>query len=366
MRIGILTLPLHTNYGGILQAYALQTALEQLGHEAYLVSLGGIERKDAAKGAPKEMAKKMAYGIIRLFRPNFANYERRMRISSKRINEFIGERFPRTLRPRKFEELKALDALVVGSDQVWRMDYAPEIRDYYLGFARRWKIRRLAYAASFGSNEWTYPQDLSAECGELLKLFVGVSVRESDAVGLCKEHFGIDAVKVLDPTLLLSIGDYGPFNVSGRHFLTYILDEDEKKAKIAKAIGQAVGKDTVANAEKPYVGHDARRIVIHKGVEEWLGNIASASFVFTDSFHGCAFSILFNKPFAVALNPERGNPRFHSLLSEFGLLDRIVENESDALALLEKPIEWERINATRAKKREESLAFLRLGLGGNQ
>ena len=78
------------------------------------------------------------------------------------------------------------DAFIVGSDQVWRRLYMPDIYREYLSFAEGWNVRRISYAASFGTEEWEYSPLETTECRRLLQKFDAVSVREASGVSLCK------------------------------------------------------------------------------------------------------------------------------------------------------------------------------------
>ena len=98
---------------------------------------------------------------------------------------------------------------------------------------------------------------------------------------------------------------------------------------------------------------------IKPSVESWLKGFHDAKFIITDSFHGCLFSIIFNKPFLIIGNEKRGLARFNSLLSDFALMDRMIlrkdENYSD---IIQKSIDWEAVNNRLEEKRREACRFL--------
>ena len=102
------------------------------------------------------------------------------------------------------------DAYVVGSDQVWRPTYnlGDKLFDMYLAFADGQQVKRLSYAASFGVDKWEYSDDQTRICSELAKQFDAISVREKSGVKLCADNLGVDAIHVLDPTMLLDPSDY--------------------------------------------------------------------------------------------------------------------------------------------------------------
>lgn len=93
-------------------------------------------------------------------------------------------------------------------------------------------------------------------------------------------------------------------------------------------------------------------------IEDWLDNIKNSSFAITDSFHGMVFSIIFNKPFAVYVNKDRGADRFVSLLSFIGLEDRMINDESDVDNLIKKTIKWEDVNEKLETLKKQSIQFL--------
>ena len=128
------------------------------------------------------------------------------------------------------------DAFIVGSDQVWRRLYMPDIYREYLSFAEGWNVRRISYAASFGTEEWEYSPLETTECRRLLQKFDAVSVREASGVSLCKKHFGVEAVHVVDPTLLL---DRDEPHQNG--LLVYLLDQREENEKMISYFANTLG-----------------------------------------------------------------------------------------------------------------------------
>ena len=154
MRIGILTLPLHTNYGGILQAYALQTVLERMGHDVVV-----IEQKQRSKAnywnmffqfIPRVYKRKFLKKDIQLL-PEI--YERKFEpVIRKNTNAFIKKHLhiKSDSSYMKVVNSNNLDCIVVGSDQVWRPLYVENIDDFFVGFDPTVKVKRISYAASFG------------------------------------------------------------------------------------------------------------------------------------------------------------------------------------------------------------------------
>ncbi len=370
MKIAILTLPLLVNYGGILQAYALQSVLEKMGHEARVLSGTTRLRLKKAQALGKFLERAVKKYIkkrkdVRVFWEHWWNTFGRDHVQ-KEIRPFI-DRHIHLFDAETLTKLKEsdFDCYVVGSDQVWRPRYFRDkfihatLEDAFLKFARNWNVKRVAYAPSFGTDQWEYTPAQTKACGELARLFDAVSVREADGVDACRMHLGVEATHVMDPTMLLRAEDYRAlFEGTGTpespgDLLVYLIDETaEKKALIASLARER-------NLE-PFKVNDVAQDVTQPSVERWLRGFSDARFVVTDSFHACVFSILFKKPFVVVGNKKRGNARLHSLLNLFGLGDRIVSSPEDALRLPE--IDYNAVTAAVEEKRAASLAFLKAAL----
>ena len=365
MRIGIITLPLHTNYGGILQAYALQTVLERMGHDARLIE----ERRKPLRlplwKMPLAYGKRIAKNMLGHPCPVLFEQKcnRELPVVRQHTDAFINK-YIRRMEVDGFADIREseFNAFVVGSDQVWRPKYFGDIARAYLDFAEGWSVRRVAYAASFGTDEWEYTPLQTDRCGALLRRFDAVSVREASAVGLCRSHFGVDAVHVLDPTMLLSASDYAKLfeaadtPASPGSLLCYILDDSSEKAALISRIAEE--RHLVPFRVNPREGNIMSPLSerIQPPVEQWLRGFHDAEFVVTDSFHACVFSILFRKPFVAVGNVERGLSRFTSLLCTFGLQTRLLADASARLTLGD--IDWQAVEAALAARREEAMAFL--------
>ena len=377
MKIAILTLPLHTNYGGILQAYALQTVLERMGHDVCILS-----RRESKPNLKLQIFRILSF-LKSLFRryflndtdflivsPFVENYCTKNRIDCFKLREFVANYLNLTSPLRslnqmiKYAQKEQLDIYIVGSDQVWREEYVQSIEEMFLSFLPKdCKAKRIAYAASFGTNDNPISSEKLSACVDLLQRFNAVSVREKSAVDMCEDIFGVEADHVLDPTMLLTAIDYktifekAAVQKSPGTLLTYILDEDHCiKRKI-----EQLAKDmnlvpfSVNTLEKVESFTYAYR---QPSIECWLRGFYDSELVVTDSFHACVFSIIFNKPFVCIGNKDRGNARFDSLLDMFGLQDRLVDDMNSNL-VLHKTIDWRRVNEILEQKRYESFAFLR-------
>lgn len=374
MKIGILTLPLHTNYGGILQAYALHIVLQRMGHDVCVIDYDSMKplRLPLLK-MPLAYGKRIVKNLIGRRTPVFyeGKYNRETPVVRQHTNVFIENKIRRML-ITDFSQIHEddFDGFLVGSDQVWRPCYfepmfQSDISNAYLGFAKDWIVKRVSYAASFGVDFWEYSDQQTHRCRNLLKLFDGVSVRESSAVNLCKERLDVSAQHVLDPTMLLDSDDYlsvidmESVHVSEGELLTYVLDDSPEKSKLVESLSRLTSLHPFSVMPRSYDINSSVEDRICPSVESWLRGFYDAKLVVTDSFHACVFSILFKKPFVVVVNKERGASRFYSLLTMFGLEDRIIHSTDDLKGHdYMKPLPgsvYDRLNEMRNK----SLSFLK-------
>ncbi len=375
MKIGILTQPLYCNYGGLLQCYALQKTLQRMGYDAVVLQREW-NRQYTFKGACAYYAKlfvKKLLGRKESWHYYVAQEKRDYiaRETNKFTNCYINPRSERcytTEQLRQEVERLKLDAIIVGSDQVWRPYYSPCQPNYFLDFLPLdSKVKRISYAASFGGDDWNeWGEELTKQCSNLLQKFGAVSVREKSGIRLCKEHFGVDAVQVLDPTMLLNKEDYlrvieKPLKGRGTLF-NYVLDRSDVKRYIIRTIAERTNK--IAFDSMPELDDCVYNLygdidkAVYPPVENWLSAFVEAEMVVTDSFHGTVFSIINNKPFWVVGNEGRGMARFETLLSLFGLENRLISAKTLNQVDFNAPIEWEKVNAKRTEMQKISMDFL--------
>lgn len=375
MKIGIITLPLHTNYGGILQAYALRHTLQKLGHQAKV--FGDYHLSILFYIIYPLICLKRIYKKYILKQPDieiFTMPHIRVRMHTDRfIKTYIDVKRIRTWNKNV---AKGYDAFIVGSDQVWRPRYfisgkRPNIELAFLSFAEGINIKRIAYAASFGTDENEYTPEQLQTCSALLKQFDAISVRESSAVANCKERFGVNAIHLLDPTMLLSREDYIQLFQSAHtpkskgNLMCYILDETSSTTQFIKEFEKKHNLKAFRSNSKVEDPNAPISERIQPPVESWLRSFYDAAYVITDSFHACVFSILFHKPFICIGNQGRGMSRFHSLLKMFNLTNRLVDiNHLESFQ--DAPINWDEVDEILESKRKESMTFLKNALTVNK
>ncbi len=361
MRVGILTLPLHINYGGIIQAAALYRMIEDMGHQPVFLD------KKPKRSLPHRLTKRLLASIPGQNIGNVREAVRNMNVHKPFVRRFL----PNATRPlltgtdlSAAVKRRKLDAVVVGSDQVWRPHYHQDDQAlvYFLDFVEPEVTARIAYAASFGKPTWEY-EDIAKPAGELLHDFAHVSVRENSAVDICAEAFGVDDCEVvLDPTLAVDPAFYEEVAAEasdldckdGEFVFEYVLDRDRIELGIAERLADNMPELSHARAIHPELPGDADTL------PDWMAHFRHAGCVLTDSFHGTVFCILNRRNFITIVNPKRGADRFHTLLGALGLEGRMVKQLDDATArrLLAQPIDYDAVHARLNLLRRSSRDFL--------
>ena len=377
MKIGILTQPLHKNYGGLLQNYALQQVLLKSGYDVETINHQSYYEMNFRRFASRCLQWiKHIINPSRYKAPSYRIKQNEVAEIRKLTNQFIKKyiRCSRQITKKtEFEDLlneNKYSALIVGSDQCWRPLYNRFLSVMYLDFAKNVNdIKRLSYAASFGSDIWEYSPELTKQCSDLIKRFDLITVREESGIELCKKYLGVDAMHVLDPTMLLSKDDYinlifqNSESESEGTLFYYILDpSDRNKAfveKVADFLSLKAFKVLPKKQAEIRTKDDIKYHIedcVYPSVITWLRAFLDAKMVICDSFHGCVFSIIFNKPFWVIGNEGRGNTRFDSLLNTFGLQDRLI-SVSDTFDY-DKKIDWDKVNSILEERRMISKSLL--------
>lgn len=355
MKIAVLTMTFNNNYGGLLQAYGLMTYLKKLGHEPELLF---VQLDD----------KSIKSYIKKYIMPLFSNKwltPKKQALIDKNMRYFIETYITPKTKPiyteKDFESniSQNYDAYIVGSDQVWRPKMYRFLHHAFFDFVKDEKVL-LSYAASFGVDSWEFSEEETLKYKEQIKRFNGVSVREDSGVSLCKKHLETDTLQVLDPTMLLSVKDYQELVANEEEIkidgelLVYMLDMNNEKESIISFISEKLKlKEFYVN--KSIVNNDK----MYPSVTSWLNGFINAKYVVTDSFHGCVFSIIFNKPFIVYGNKKRGLSRFNSILKLFHLESRLIHTKSDLnVKKLEETIDWSSVNEKMNKYKKSSMDFL--------
>lgn len=375
MNIHILTLPLRDNYGGILQNYALVNILQRYGYKVHTVNIQIKTHRLPYRKLPEIYYKRFFNKLLR--KPDsiiFLEQKlwRNRHLTDKGIQDFISKYIPLTQKTYySKEDLKKLNnddiyAFIVGSDQVWRPEYVHlGIETNFLDFIENYSIKRIGYGVSFGFEESEMRPEQFSKCSQLLKKFNSVSVREYQSIDWFDRIFNWNFITpefVADPTLLLKKEDYLQILSTDKKsddagLFYYILDPNKDKIDVIEFISKKLGlKSSGITNER--VNTD-NKLIVKCSVEEWIANFNKAQFIITDSYHGCIFSLIFNKPFIVYKNSERGNTRFDSLIKVFDIGERFISSCKDLdNKIINNKIDWANINSKKDSFANSSIDFL--------
>lgn len=381
MKIAILTQPLHNNYGGLLQNYALQQVLIRAGHQVET-----IDWHSPKVGRLRICLSRIKWTLLPALLPwkykkpwlNYVPTDAENTVIRRNTSTFINKYISHTTPVTSLEGFaeKSIegkyDGYVVGSDQCWRPRYNNNfLPAMFLSFVEDENVKRIAYAASFGTDSWEFTPEMAALCASLTQKFDLVTVREDSGINLCRDFLGVEATHVLDPTMLLTKEDYIRLieaeneTKSKETLFTYILDPDSVKSDFINRVANGMGLEPFQVLPKYPDNMRTKKNVrnhiedcVYPPVTTWLRAFMDAEMAIVDSFHGMVFSILFNKPFWAIGNADRGLSRFTSLLKLFGLEDRLLDvSELDKVDYT-RPIDWHNVNSLLEKKRAESKRIL--------
>ena len=360
MIFNVITRHAPSNYGSLLQSIATQTVLERLGHKCEIIDYlrddehglkavtTALNSKQGWNGNP---LKKLAYITLRY--PE----EKKAEMKFSRIRK---KYLKLTERCRTHEDLKRLDAdvFMTGSDQVWgptlngRYDEA-----YFLSFVK--DKPKIAYAASFGRTDFT-PQILS-EYKKLLSRYSDIAVRESSAVDLLKQMSIPCAGQVLDPTLLLTGEEWSKWikkDVQGKFVLVYQLHNNPELSDYALKFARHTGLPLYRISPTFHQIRRGGKFIYLPDLSEFLSYIKNCTYFITDSFHGTAFALNFNKQFIEILPNNKTGSRNLSILKLTGLEDRIVRDFQN-FSIAESSIDYQNVNRILGDERKKSLECLK-------
>jgi len=318
MKIGIITFHKANNYGAVLQAYALQQYLFKLGHDVEIIDYCPNNKVSSKTNLASKLMKYIKQPIKQLKARNTA------RANTGKFEFFRKENLlltPNQYNDRSIEiDPPHYDCYIAGSDQIWNTDLSNQSKAFYLHFVK--EGLKISYAASFGKKELS-------KCDEdyilnYLKTFDRISVREKYHAYLLKICYNIDAEVTLDPVFLLTKYDWEKIikpinNLPAKYILVYVLECSDQLFECARIKAQELNSDIVyiSLVNKKISGNVLRGI----GPSEFLYVISNASYICTNSFHGVAFSIIFNKNFTVIEHSTR-NSRIDNILNLLSLEDR--------------------------------------------
>lgn len=375
IKIGIITILKTNNYGAELQAFATQSILKKIGYDAEIIDYlfyknnGHIKTK---KSRPifnfglKNRLIEQIYPIVEKFKDYL--YKKNSLQRKERFREFHLKNTSMSITYKTIDELYSspmdYDIYIVGSDQVWNPGIYSSILPYMLTFAPIGK-KKISYASSFGVAEisekykWAYEKYLSS--------FNSISVREENAVRIVHELCGLKAEWVLDPTLLLTPNDWGKvanrnsYNLPSKYILLYELTTCPYILQLANYFKENRGLDIVRICKNAYAVDKQSSImnITDAGPAEFIDLFENAEMIITNSFHGTAFAINFEKDFyTVTPNRKHNNSRQRSLLKLFNLEDRLINENSKLESISHDSINYEKVREKLEEERTKSIDFL--------
>lgn len=355
MKCGIITFHRAINYGGVLQALALQRIVSEQNIEAeiidyYAPSIENLYRPSFARRFSLINIKRTISTILRNGNLSFNN---------RGFADFR-EKYLKTS-ARKYHNSKELkeskyDFYITGSDQVWSPTCAGFDKNYFLSFVDDGK-KKNSYAASFGVGEIS--EELIPTYDNLLRDFENISVRETDGAEIIKKILDKNVPVLLDPTLLLTKAQWSEYteNISPsneKYILLYMIAEDKDLINKAIEFSQKTGLKVYYINDRFYKATGVKNIR-KVSPDKWLKLFMDSEYVFTNSFHGVAFSVNFEKKFVVAklkIN-AKVNSRINNILALLHLEDRM------SVDLAEREIDYESVNKILSEERKKSLLYLK-------
>lgn len=361
MTIRLITFHTPINYGAVLQAYSLMSYLKNYYEDVEIIDYNtpALRAKYPIMNKPKNV-KQFAYGLLM-----FPSY-RQKKIKHEKFNSFVTNKLSLTKRYESLADLISdpprADTVFTGSDQVFNPSRIEEERKvFYLDFLPN-GTKKIAYAASFGVK--SIPEDKENEISGYLKSFNSISVRESSGVDIVRELSGKSADEVLDPVFLNDKEFWKntgtPYKEELDNYLFYyrLMSSPESDAAAQKIAKEKNLKLVVMT--DGLIKWKADKILRDVGPEEFLYLMNNANYIVTDSFHGVAFSLIFEKQFAFSDMDDKTNERGLNLLRKAGIEQLAYTGEKSP----DRELNYNEINQQMAKLINTSKDYISSSLGG--
>jgi len=364
MKVEIITLHRITNFGSLLQTYATQTAVEKLGQKAEVIDFvpDGITFKRGCWPRNNVPVWKKLIKLLPLLVVNLIEYHD----TDNFLRKYVHTTNKRYGSYREIlDDIPEADIYLSGSDQVWNtQNNNPEddLKAYYLGFVPEGK-KRVAYAGSFGKNEFTAGE--SAIIKEFLAKYDAISVREYDGLKILERHGFVNGVHVVDPTLLLTAEEWLAFAGKKAPKSGYVFIYNLNRNRLLKDMAVAIAKERglrIVNFADTFDFIPGAENRMFNSALDFINHIANADMVLTDSFHGTVFSINFNRQF-ITVKAPRYNSRLESILRQTGLLEsRMVCSLEEGMRTSRDTIDYSPVNNVIIDARKQSYDYLKQSL----
>ena len=364
------------NYGSLLQTYALQTVVSNLGFRPEIIAYTEPKLQKIKRLVNKEYAVtrlKMFSKGLRMKLKGEAFYNN-LKIRSCSFDDFINRHLVLGKKYTKLDEIKKdstkWDLVLLGSDQVWHpINY--EMHFFTLEILSS-NVQKIAYAPSFGVSQ--IPNKYVTKYRKFLDGFTYLSCRENTGVNIIKDITGREAAHVCDPTLLMTSDEWRSVSktytiIEGPYLFVYLMGNNDNHRDFAKQYAKKHNLKIVALTHiDEYVKSDdnyADYTPFNVGPLDFLGLIDNATAIFTDSFHASVFSLLFHKNFYTFNRFEScigtsTTSRIDSLLTMAGVNERKIKNGATLSDIeLIKPTTWSVVDDNISAFRERSLEYLK-------
>lgn len=361
MKIRLITFHTPKNYGAVLQAYSLMSYLKNYSDDVEIIDYNtpALRAKYPLKPKSKSI-KQLIYNLLM-----YSTYSQK-KIKFEKFDAFVSNKLSLTKRYESLEDLISdppeADAVFTGSDQVFNPSRIEEERKvFYLDFLPR-STQKIAYAASFGIK--SIPADKENEITGYLKSFDSISVREGSGIDIVKDLSGKSAVEVLDPVFLNDKKFWQnialPYKEKFENYLFYyrLMSSSESDA-VAQRIAKEKNLKLVVMTDG-LIKWKADKILRDVGPEEFLYLMNNANYIVTDSFHGVAFSLIFEKQFTFSDMNDRTNERGLNLLQKAGIEQLAYAGEKSP----DRELNYYEINERLSKLINISKDYISDSLGG--
>lgn len=318
-----------TNYGAVLQTYALHKTILKLGHENLV-----LDTEQSRSPIPENHSLYSIASELYIKYLSFLRNSKLIRLNKhfadfKKNNILLTRPYKDMNDLRKDELANSADCLITGSDQVWNLKSRPEMVDSRLLLFGKSECIRFSYAASL--EEQNYSEKEKDYVKTALSQFKGIGVREKSACNYIESITGRNCRRVIDPVFLLTREDWNSISVqprlSGPYILCYQVQRNKRMEEVAHYLKNKTGypivsicKDAIRWMKSDYYYHDV-------SIEEFLGFYENAAYVVSASFHGVAMGLVFNKPVYAMVKKARAN-RLRDIMNVMGLDKYIIDQDA--------------------------------------
>lgn len=358
MKVGILTFPNSVSYGACLQMIALQNTVRRMGHEVEIINyynpyMKAEKHTDKGRNPLKRAVQRRMRRLLhrQLYR-NFRRFEQRQ------VDYYPARAF--SDRKQLMQVGRRYDAVICGSDQVWSPYITNTDISYFLDFCGE-TTKRVAYAPSFGVVN--FPEGFEERIAPELQKFHALSVRELPGKKLVEKLTGRETTIVADPTWLVDATDWAAMErphpaATGDYVLFFVVNQSSELLARCKAFAKQRGLKVVMVGGNPVSAAKNKdpllSYAVDVGPEQWLYLVHHARYVFTNSFHGTAFSVLFERDVYVQV-PSHNGSRLRQVLENLGMEAHEVR---DGEPLTETAVDYTRARSAFAQLKEQSFAYL--------